>query len=200
MSKYATAFLAASLAVLSLAAPAFAADPSRTISLETQDLTGGKMALEANVQTVSAGKVTFLAHNGSNLGHDHEVLMVKTDLEPKDLPKTADGKSIDEKKLKGIVELGDMGPDGSKTTKLALKPGSYLLFCNLPGHTGAGMWSRLIVTPKVAAVGLSKDAAGFVAVDAGAGPVSVTEKRKAVKTNDNDHDGDIDITGQPDRD
>lgn len=183
MSIRTTAVLAASLAVLCLAAPAVAAESSRTINLETQDLTGGKMALAATAQTITAGKVTFVAHNGSNLGKDHEVLMIKTDLEPKDLPKAADGVSIDEKKLKGIIELGDMGPDGRKTTKLALKPGSYLLFCNLPGHTGAGMWSRLVVTPKVAAakgtsaggklevaregqdLGLAKDASGKSSVD-----------------------------------
>ena len=71
--------------------------------------------------------------------------MIKTDLEPKDLPVTIDGMSIDEKKLEGIIELGDMKPGESKETKMVLEPGSYLMFCNMPGHTGSGMWSRLNV-------------------------------------------------------
>jgi uncharacterized cupredoxin-like copper-binding protein len=144
MSTKSTLLAVTALAILAMMAPSYAAPAGATvITIETQDTPGGHMALKSSHQTVSAGEVTFVASNVSVQGKDHEVLMIKTDLEPKDLPMTADGKAIDEKKLSGIVELGDIGPGNSNQTKVTLEPGSYLLFCNLPGHTGAGMWSRL---------------------------------------------------------
>ena len=39
-----------------------------------------------------------------------------------------------------------MQPGATKALTLDLKPGTYLLVCNLPGHYAAGMWTVLTVT------------------------------------------------------
>jgi uncharacterized cupredoxin-like copper-binding protein len=150
VSPYHLKPLLAALALVAASTAALADTGDRTIAVDTMDLPGGHMALSSNVKTIPAGDITFVASNKSDKGRDHEVLMIKTDLEPKDLPKTPDDMAIDEHKIDGIIELGDMKPGESKETKIALEPGSYLLFCNLPGHTGSGMWTRLAVTEATA--------------------------------------------------
>jgi uncharacterized cupredoxin-like copper-binding protein len=42
-----------------------------------------------------------------------------------------------------------MQPNAEKTITLDLKPGVYLLICNVPGHYAAGMWTPLTVTQSV---------------------------------------------------
>ena len=40
-----------------------------------------------------------------------------------------------------------MRPGATKTITIDLKPGHYVLFCNLPGHYAAGMHQDFWVTP-----------------------------------------------------
>jgi uncharacterized cupredoxin-like copper-binding protein len=44
-----------------------------------------------------------------------------------------------------IGEIADVGPGRSRTKTFNLEKGSYVLFCNLPGHYKAGMKARLTV-------------------------------------------------------
>ena len=53
----------------------------------------------------------------------------------------ADGVRVDEDKLKGMKELGDVHPGKSRSNTLTLKAGKYLLFCNEAGHFKAGMYT-----------------------------------------------------------
>jgi uncharacterized cupredoxin-like copper-binding protein len=46
--------------------------------------------------------------------------------------------------LQGMIEDMDPGASGKMTLKLT--PGSYVLFCNVPGHYAAGQHVRLTVT------------------------------------------------------
>jgi uncharacterized cupredoxin-like copper-binding protein len=72
---------------------------------------------------------------------------VKTDLAPDALPMDGDGVRVDEDKLKGMKELGDVHPGKSRSNTLTLKAGKYLLFCNEAGHFKAGMYTTLTVAP-----------------------------------------------------
>jgi uncharacterized cupredoxin-like copper-binding protein len=58
-----------------------------------------------------------------------------------------DGARVDESKLGGIKELGDLQPGKSGEMQMTLIPGRYVLFCNQPGHFMAGMVATLSVTP-----------------------------------------------------
>jgi hypothetical protein len=82
----------------------------------------------------------------SPLGTGLLVLVVGTPLAPQQLPVEADGSRIDETKLEGVTELGDIDPGGSGTLTMSLQPGHYVLFCNEPGHFTAGMRAELTVT------------------------------------------------------
>ena len=68
MSKPTLFMLLAALSMMLPAIPALAKDTSRVISVETQDLSGGHMALKASHQEISAGEVTFVAKNLTDKG------------------------------------------------------------------------------------------------------------------------------------
>lgn len=83
--------------------------------------------------SAKAGAVIFAVKNAGALTHDFVVL--KTNLAPNKLP------------VKGskAVEVGRVGklpafkPGATKTLTLILKPGKYVLICNVAGHYKFGM-------------------------------------------------------------
>ena len=60
---------------------------------------------------------------------------------------TEDGVKVDEAKMKGVKELGDLKPGTSGEMRTILTPGRYVMFCNQPGHFRGGMFAVLVVTP-----------------------------------------------------
>lgn len=100
--------------------------------------------------SVSAGAVTFIAENtGPDL--QHELVVIKTDLEPASLPISADG-TVDENGA-GIQIIGEIEEFPVGETKQAvfqLTAGKYVLICNLldepVAHYRNGMRSPFTVT------------------------------------------------------
>jgi uncharacterized cupredoxin-like copper-binding protein len=88
---------------------------------------------------VKAGKVTFSVKNTGHLSH--EFLVIKTTKAANKLP------------TKGAVAVvtGQVGkiaqfkPGVTKTLTLTLKPGHYVLICNLPAHYKAGQFANFTV-------------------------------------------------------
>ncbi len=105
----------------------------------------GMMAIRTNRGTVEAGAVTF---DVTNWSHDliHEMLVVSVANPDVQLPYDREKQRIDEDQIKSLGETEEMQPGAVKTLTLDLKPGTYLLVCNLPGHYAAGMWTVLTVT------------------------------------------------------
>ena len=105
----------------------------------------GGMSLRANVSSVKAGKVTFEV---SNLSRSilHEMIVVAVESANTPMPYDYDNGQIPEKQVKMLGETEEMEPNAEKTITLDLKPGTYLLICNVPGHYAAGMWTSLTVT------------------------------------------------------
>ncbi len=92
---------------------------------------------------VSAGTVELVDHN---LGPDtHELIVVRADDQP--LPLRADGITLDEQALKPrtVGSLDGEPPGTVHTLVLHLRPGRYVLFCNMLGHYLGGMHAELIV-------------------------------------------------------
>jgi uncharacterized cupredoxin-like copper-binding protein len=81
--------------------------------------------------SAQAGSVTFAAENkGPN--DKHELVVVKTDLDPTSLPKKADG-SVDETGA-GVTLIGEIeefAPGETKQVTFDLTAGKYVLFCNV---------------------------------------------------------------------
>ena len=104
----------------------------------------GSQGITLGTDKVAAGTVNFVVHNSST-SETHEFLVLKTDLPVDAFADNADGTKIDETKLSGITELGDLKPGESGNLTLALTPGRYVVFCNQEGHFHAGMFAQLTV-------------------------------------------------------
>ena len=132
------------LAVMfALAAPAWAAAPV-TVVVDMTDKQDGSQVMRLDHTRVPAGKVSFEVTNQS-ANMVHEFLIVRTALAPDQFPMSKDDTKVDEKRLKGIKELGDLTPGKSGVLTLDLQPGHYVVFCNQTGHFKGGMHSELTV-------------------------------------------------------
>ena len=75
----------------------------------------------------------------------HELLVVRAT--SSHLPLRPDGLTVDEETLKraivGVLEPGS--PGSVRQLLLHLRPGRYIVFCNMSGHFLAGMHRELVV-------------------------------------------------------
>jgi uncharacterized cupredoxin-like copper-binding protein len=86
--------------------------------------------------SVPAGNVTF---NATNVGQVPHELMIERMPIKMDAPGQPN-----EDAAQGMID--DMNPGESGSMTLNLKPGSYELFCNVPGHYGMGQHTMFKVT------------------------------------------------------
>jgi uncharacterized cupredoxin-like copper-binding protein len=107
---------------------------------------GGAMSLKLEPMTVKAGATVFTVHNDA-MTENHEMVVVKLKSANQKIPLNTAKHRVDEKQLKSMGEVSDLKPGASGELKANLKPGSYLVFCNIKGHYEAGMASTLTVTP-----------------------------------------------------
>lgn len=128
--------------LLGLAAQAWAATPAQ-VMVTMSNAPDGTQSLRIDRSQVPAGPVRFVVRN---LSADtvHELLVAKAPAGP--LPMARTSSRVDERKLEGLEELGDLGPGRSGSLSMRLRPGRYVLFCNEPGHFVAGMHAELTVT------------------------------------------------------
>lgn len=102
------------------------------------------MGVRLSSQTVSAGEVRFEVTNGSkHMVHEMVVSPVKDEKTP--LPYDKAGNKVDEDAAGHLGEVAELEPGKKGGLKLTLKPGRYILYCNIPGHYALGMWTLLTV-------------------------------------------------------
>lgn len=106
----------------------------------------GMMALRADHSSVKAGTIHFDVTNWSQ-SLLHELIIVPVDNPHATLPYDYAKAKVAEDQVKALGDTGDLQPGASYAFDLALAPGTYLLFCNVPGHYAAGMATALTVTP-----------------------------------------------------
>ncbi len=88
--------------------------------------------------SVNSGKVTFSITNAGTVVHEFAVL--KTDLAADKLPANPDPAKVGKVQEDGNVgEVEDIALKATKDLSLDLKPGQYVLICNVVGHYGMGM-------------------------------------------------------------
>lgn len=143
-SVFNAAFAAAGLALL--ATQAFA---DTTVKVEETGEGGSAMAIKVDQSTIPAGKVKFVVTNAA-MAEEHEMVLIKLKSPNQELPLNTAKHRIDEAKIKSMGEVADLKPSDTGELKVDLKPGTYVLLCNLKGHYEAGMWAKLSVTEKTA--------------------------------------------------
>lgn len=158
--RTAFAFLGCALTVLS-ALPAFAAGPVIQVGLwdrghmpmmgEPQmglmgaDMPMAMMGITVDQAKVPSGEVTFLVTNNST-DIIHEMVLAAVDNVSTQLPYLREEQRVDEDAAGDLGEVAELESGQSGALTMTLKPGTYILYCNIPGHYMAGMWTLLTVT------------------------------------------------------
>ena len=114
--------------------------------LGAKDMSKASMGIKLSQTSIPAGEVTFQVTNTSK-GTIHEMVVFPLDKGETQLPINKDEERIDEDSAHDLGEVSEMDPGQSGALTLNLKPGKYVLLCNVPGHYMNGMWSILTVTP-----------------------------------------------------
>jgi uncharacterized cupredoxin-like copper-binding protein len=119
------------------AAPVAAAGAPSPATAGAVSVKLGEMFVRPDVTQGAAGKVTFHVQNTGTLVHEMIVgrVPIKGPL--------ADGRMSEKT---SVGEVAELKPGAAGSVKLSLKPGRYVLFCNVPGHFAAGQHAAFTVT------------------------------------------------------
>jgi uncharacterized cupredoxin-like copper-binding protein len=104
----------------------------------------GTMGIKVDVAEVPAGNVTFAVTNDSK-DIIHEMILSPVPAGGADLPYVAADMKVDEDAAGHLGEVSELDPGKSGSLTVELKPGTYVLFCNIPGHFVDGMWTVITV-------------------------------------------------------
>lgn len=148
MSAWRMPSLTTALAVTALAAtmPLMspeAAEPA-SVKVELWNKNDGSMGITMDKTSMAAGPVEFEITNSSG-DLMHEFLIAPWTGSPTSLPYDATGLKAKEQQVSGLQGQEDMKPGAETTLRLVLRPGSYIAFCNQPGHYKTGMYARFTV-------------------------------------------------------
>jgi uncharacterized cupredoxin-like copper-binding protein len=135
--------------LLVAAGAAGAATTAPTLAIRLQDPSTDSslahMRIVLDRTAIKAGRVTFEAENQSkNLVHE---VIIGRDDGATELPMDAKHDRVIESRVRRLGEIADLPPGRTGRISVNLKPGSYVLFCNQPGHYQDGMSVKLTVTP-----------------------------------------------------
>jgi uncharacterized cupredoxin-like copper-binding protein len=108
------------------------------------DMHMAPMGITVSTDTVPAGEVTFAVTNISKEVIHEMVLSPLANAEAV-LPFDAANQKVDEDAAGHLGEVAELDPGASGSLTLTLKPGLYILFCNIPGHFTSGMWTLVTV-------------------------------------------------------
>ena len=102
--------------------------------------TVNQTSLAVTPASVKSGKTTFKVTNAGS--EKHEFVVLKTDT-PQD--KLTPGPGGDVSEDGKVNEIEPFDPNATKSLTLNLKPGNYILLCNLPGHYQRGIHTGFTV-------------------------------------------------------
>jgi uncharacterized cupredoxin-like copper-binding protein len=116
--------------------PATPAPSSTPAAVHSVSVKLGEMFVRPDVTSATGGKVTFHVQNTGKLVHE---MIVST--APVKVPVGASRAS----EAGSVGEVSELQPGTSGKVTLSLKPGNYVLFCNVPGHYAAGQHTPFTV-------------------------------------------------------
>ncbi len=102
--------------------------------------TVNQSSLAATPASVKSGKTSFTVKNAGS--ENHEFAVIKTDTPQDKLTPGANGEVSEDGK---VGEIEPFGANATKKLTLDLKPGNYVLLCNLPGHYQRGIHTGFTV-------------------------------------------------------
>ena len=108
------------------------------------DMSMAGMGIDVDTKNVPAGKVTFDVLNTSKDTIHEMIVSPIRDLDVT-LPYVASESRVDEDASGDLGEVSELDPGGAGSLTIDLKPGYYVLFCNVPGHFTSGMWTTIDV-------------------------------------------------------
>lgn len=108
------------------------------------DMSKASMGITAEPSSVSAGEVTFDVTNASK-DTIHEMIVAPLKSADEKLPYVQDEGRVDEEAAGHLGEVAELDPGASGALTVTLKPGAYILYCNIPGHYMGGMWTDITV-------------------------------------------------------
>ena len=128
------------LAALTVGLGAAGATPGRSQAPSKVAVVLSEWKLVPSATTLRAGKVTFRVKNDGAI--EHEFVVLRTDSHHHAL-KVKKAVAVETGKLGKIPKIV---PGQERSLTLSLKPGKYVLICNLLGHYKAGQYAALRVS------------------------------------------------------
>ena len=108
------------------------------------DMTMVTMGITVDLAEVPAGEVTFQVTNDSK-DMIHEMVLAPVADASTPLPYNSDEMKVDEDAAGHLGEVAELEPGQAGALTMTLKPGTYILYCNIRGHYAMGMWTLLTV-------------------------------------------------------
>jgi uncharacterized cupredoxin-like copper-binding protein len=108
------------------------------------DMKMAMMGIKLNRKIAPEGNVTF---DVENISKDtiHEMIVARVSSETIVLPYNENENRVNEDTAGDLGEVSELEPGKSGKLTIELRPGLYILYCNIPGHYMAGMWTMLKV-------------------------------------------------------
>ena len=124
-------------------------DMSNRIMLGTKgaamkDDPGAPMGFTLNKHVIPRGPVKFVATNTSTF-LEHEMLVFRINDITSPLAYNTSEERLDEDAAGSLGEISETAPGETGTLELTLKPGIYMLACNIANHYAMGMWTLITV-------------------------------------------------------
>jgi uncharacterized cupredoxin-like copper-binding protein len=108
------------------------------------DMNNAPMGVNVSPKSVRRGYVRFKVTNlASSL--IHELIVARLADESKPLPFIAGKNMVDVEAVRTLGQVSEINPTKTASLTIEMTPGKYLLYCNLPGHYMAGMWTVIEV-------------------------------------------------------
>jgi uncharacterized cupredoxin-like copper-binding protein len=108
------------------------------------DMSKATMGISTTPDSVRPGIVTFEVLNGSK-DTIHEMIVAKLADAKQPLPYICNENRVDEDKEGDLGEVSELDAGKSGALRIEMAPGKYILYCNVPGHYTAGMWTTFTV-------------------------------------------------------
>lgn len=103
------------------------------------------MGITVDTPEIPAGEITFRVTNESQEFY-HSLSIAPVADVSKELPYLSDKEMVDEAAAGTVAHGKELRPHDSGSVTADLRPGTYILFCNIAQHYAMGMWTLVTVT------------------------------------------------------